>query len=207
MTGPTPRSGRGRRPAGDVRRDALAAASSVLLADGVGAVTFERVAQQGGVSRTTLRKWWSSPAALAVEAFFVDSDDRLGLPDSGDLARDIRTQLDGFVHLMTATPAGRAVRGLIAAAQHDDEVRRAFVDHYVRPRREVGGSALSRAQRRGQLDAGVDVQVLVDQVWGACYYRLLTEPERVTPDYLDTLVAQAPGLTGRARPPSRADRD
>jgi hypothetical protein len=50
---------------------------------------------------------------------------------------------------------------------------------------------LERAQARGQLRDDADVQVLIDQIWGACYYRLLTEDETVTPEYADRLVEQA----------------
>jgi AcrR family transcriptional regulator len=174
-----------------VRRAALRAATSLLLDEGIAAVTFERVARLGGVSKTTLYKWWPSAAAIAVEGYFAVSAPQLELADSGDIAADLRAQLGEFVELMTRSTAGPAVRGLIASAQADDDVRRAFVQYYVRPRREIGGAGLRRAQARGQLSTRIDVQVLIDQIWGACYYRLLTEPELVTATYLDALVDQA----------------
>jgi len=191
MTAQLARSGRGRRPADEVRRDALDAAARLLLEQGVAGVTYDRVAASSTVSRTTLYKWWPSAAALAAEAFFTASEPELELVDTGDVRADLRAQLGAFADLMLRSPAGPALRGLIAAAQSDDAVLAALQEHYVRPRRRIGGAALERAQQRGQLAAGVDVQVVVDQIWGACYYRLLTEPDTVTTGYLDALVSQA----------------
>ena len=193
------RVGRGRRPEEEVRQAALGAATSLLLDEGIAAVTFERVARLAGVSKTTLYKWWPSAAAIAVEGYFAVSAPQLELSDSGDIATDLRAQLGQFVDLMTRSVAGPAVRGLIAAAQSDDDVRLAFVVHYVHPRREIGGAALRRAQSRGQLSTKIDVQVLIDQLWGACYYRLMTEPDLVTATYLDALVDQALNGVAAAR--------
>ncbi|MEY2848583.1 MAG: hypothetical protein RI885_1248 [Actinomycetota bacterium] len=191
VTQDTVRNGRGRRPASVVREAALGAASALLLEHGVDAVTYKGVSDLGGVSRTTLQRWWPSPASLAAEAFFRGSEDRLELSDSGDIAADLLKQSEQFFVLMTQTPAGAVLRGLIAAAQSDPEVRSAFVEGFVRPRRRIGGAALERAQGRGQLSSDVDVQVVIDQIWGAFYWRLLTEPDSVDEPYLDALVAQA----------------
>jgi AcrR family transcriptional regulator len=191
MTRESVRTGRGRRPANAVRDAALSAASALLFERGVEAVTFQGVSALGGVSRTTLQSWWPSPAALAAEAFFQGSEASLQLSDSGDIGADLRGQFQEFVHLMTQTPAGSVLRGLVAAAQSDPEVLAAFAEGFVRPRRRIGGAALERAQARGQLRTDVDVQVVIDQIWGSCYWRMLTEPDKVNADYLDALLNQA----------------
>jgi Tetracyclin repressor-like, C-terminal domain len=209
MTQDSVRIGRGRRPANAVRDAALGAASVLLFDQGVDAVTYKGVSDLGGVSRTTLKSWWPSPASLAAEAFFLGSEESLEPTDSGDIGKDLREQLEQFVALMTQTPAGSVLRGLIAAAQSDAGVRSAFAEGFVRPRRRIGGKALERAQERGQLHTEVEVQVVVDQIWGACYWRLLTEPDQVDERYLDALVTQAlrgAGYAGPFRPGLRRGR-
>lgn len=186
----SPRPGRGRRPAAEVRAAALAAAADLLYAGGVGAVTHERVARHAGVSKTTLYRWWSSAGTLASDAFFERSAADLALDYSGDIARDLREQLARFVRVMTETDAGRAIRGLIAAAQHDDAVRRGFADRYVAPRRAHGARAIEAARAAGELHSETEPQLLIDQLWGACHYRLLTDLEPVDREYTDRLVEQ-----------------
>ena len=191
--GHEPRRGRGRRPAGEVRRRVLAAAARLLFDEGVDAVTFERVAATAGSSKTTLYKWWPSAGALAAEAFFARSEATLHFPDTGDIRDDLRTQLRAFVELLTAGGAGRP----IAAAQLDIDLADAWSTAYTRPRRDLAFEALKRAQRRGQIREGLDLDAVVDQLWGACYYRLLVPDHPLDGAYADALVDQA--MTGIAQ--------
>jgi AcrR family transcriptional regulator len=188
---PSERVGRGRRPAAEVRAAALGTAADLLFHEGIAAVTHERVSALAGVSKTTLYKWWPSAGAIAADAYFHRSAPDLEMPYTGDIESDLKTQLRHFVDLLTRTDAGRAIRGLIAAAQWDDAVREGFAERYVRPRRAYGAAVLEEARQRGELRVDVDSQVLIDQLWGACYYRLLTEVDPVTPEYTDRLVDQA----------------
>ena len=47
-----------------MRADTLRAVGDILLAEGLADLTFVRAAQQAGVSRTTLYKWWPSIGQL-----------------------------------------------------------------------------------------------------------------------------------------------
>lgn len=168
-----PRRGRGRRPAADVRAAVLSAAGRVLLRDGLSAVTFGRVADEAGASRMTLYKWWPSPGALAVEAYFAQSAPVLDFPDTGDVRADLVAQLTAFVRWLTHDGAATVVSELVGAAQLDPDVALAWAETYARPRRELARVRLRTAQERGQLRADADLDVIVDQLWGACYHRLL----------------------------------
>ncbi|TDE92753.1 TetR/AcrR family transcriptional regulator [Occultella glacieicola] len=174
MTGSeTPRRGRGRRPAAEVRASVLAAAGRVLLEEGLPAVTFDRVAREAGSSKMTLYKWWPSPGALAAEAYFAGSQEALDFHDTGDLEADLTAQLTAFVRLLTVEGAGRPVSELIGAAQVDPELGRAWSEAYALPRRELARVRLRIARDRGELREGVDLDVIVDQLWGAVYHRML----------------------------------
>lgn len=190
-TTPVPRRGRGRRPAAEVRAEVLAAAAELLLEEGIAAVTFERAAAASGASKTTVYKWWPSPGALAAEAYFQHVEHDLEFADTGDIERDVRTQLIAFAHLVSEGPAGRAVRELIGAAQSDADLRAAFVFSYSRPRRQAAVDAFRLAAERGQIRAGVSAEVLVDQLWGACYHRLLLLDEPVDAELIDQIVTNA----------------
>jgi AcrR family transcriptional regulator len=190
-TQPTARTGRGRRPTAEVRAAALSTAGDLLFERGISAVTHERVAMLAGVSKTTLYKWWPSAGALAADAYFERSAPNLEMPYTGDIEADLKSQLGHFIQMLTGTDAGRAVRGLIAAAQWDDGVREGFAERYVRPRRAYGSAVLEQARENGELSVDMNAQVLIDQLWGACYYRLLTEGDIVTKEYTDRLVDQA----------------
>jgi AcrR family transcriptional regulator len=167
------RPGRGRRPAAEVRAAILAAAGRILLRDGIQAISFDRVAMEAGSSKTTIYKWWSSPGVLAAEAYFARSRPVLDFPDTGDLRADLISQLTSFVRWLTDDGAARPVSELVGIAQTDPEVARAWSERYALPRRELARIRLRAAQRAGQLRADADLDIIVDQLWGACYHRLL----------------------------------
>lgn len=167
------RRGRGRRPAAEVRDAVLAAAGRILLDDGMTAVTFDRVATEAGSSKMTLYKWWPSPGALAAEAYFAQSRRTLDFPDTGDIRADLLTQLGAFVRWLTKEGADRPVSQLIGGAQTDAELGRAWSESYALPRRELALERLRVAQKQGELRDDADLEVIVDQLWGACYHRML----------------------------------
>ncbi|WP_224392467.1 TetR/AcrR family transcriptional regulator [Pseudonocardia sp. ICBG1293] len=181
---------RGRRPSAEVRGEVLEAAGRLLLAEGLGGMTFERVAADAGASRTTLHKWWPSRGALALEAYFDAVRDTLAFPDTGDIAADLTEQLRAFVRLTTRTPAGRILAELIGAIQTDPELAATYRERYSMPRRALAVDALVRARDRGQLRPDMDPEAVVDQLWGACYHRLLIADQPLDEAFTDTLVVQ-----------------
>lgn len=184
----TVRRGRGRRPADEVRRDILTAAGGLLLSEGMAAFTIERVAQTAGASKTTIYKWWPSKGALALDGYFHAVEQTLAFPDTGDITADLTTQLLAFVHLMTRTPAGRLLAELIGQAQTDPDLSAAFSRNYSVERRRLAVEALGKARERGQVRADVDPRVVIDQLWGACYHRLLIPDEPITDEFALALI-------------------
>ena len=185
------RRGRGRRPAAEVRGRVVEAAAALLFEQGLAAVTFDKVAALAGASKTTLYKWWPSAGALAAEAYFNKVEHTLEFPDTGDIAADLRTQLRAFVQLLTGEGAGAVIAELIGAAQTDPALWAAFSASYSRPRRALAIAALEQARERGQLRHGFNLQIIVDQLWGACYHRLLIPDEPLTLEFADELVYNA----------------
>jgi AcrR family transcriptional regulator len=179
--------GRGRRRAEDVRHATLTAAAELLLAEGVHALSFSKVSARAGVSKMTLYKWWPSPGALAFDAYFNAFQETLAFPDTGDVRRDLATQLRVFVNLLNRN--GPVIAGIIGAAQGDSDLAQALSTHYVTQRRALAVERLTRAQQAGQIRAEVDLETIVDQLWGAVYHRLLLPAKPLTTEFIDQLIA------------------
>ena len=192
------RRGRGRRPAAEVRAGVLEAAGRILLRDGMAGVTFDRVAAEAGSSKMTLYKWWPSPGALAADAYFSRSEQLLEFPNTGNIRADLAAQLGSFVRWLTVDGAGRTISELIGAAQSDSDLAAALTAGYSLPRRELALARLRLAQRDGQLRDDADLEVIVDQLWGACYHRLLVLKVPFDDSLIPKLIDQA--LYGAAAP-------
>jgi len=188
MTDVAPRRGRGRRPADEVRADVLRTVGELLLSEGLADFTIERVARLSGVSKTTIYKWWPSRGALALDGYFHAVEPTLAFPDSGDIGRDLGEQLHAFGHLIRDTVAGRLLAELIGMSQTDSDLAVAYRALYSSERRRLAVARMLRAQDAGQLRADVDPQVVVDQLWGAVYHRLLIPDEPITEAFVSALL-------------------
>ena len=195
---PALRPGQGRRPTAEVRQAILDAAGRLLLAKGMAGFTIERVAALAGTSKMTIYKMWPSKGVLALAGYFATVEDALSFPDTGDLEADLITQLTAFIRLLRDTRAGPVIAGLIGQAQVDPELATAYREQYSGPRRALAVDAFDRARTRGQIDSAVDPEVLVDQLWGACYHRLLLPDQPLTEEFGRALVRNV--LHGVSRP-------
>jgi len=178
---------RGRRPVAAVREDVLGTASALLADVGLAGLTIERLARDSGVSKTTIYKHWPSVGALALDAYFHSVEDVLAFPDTGDIRADLRAQLREFIRLMRG-PAGRLVAELIGRAQLDPELAVAYRERYSAERRRIAVGRMRAARDLGQLRPDLDLETVIDQLWGAVYHRLLIPDQPLTEPLADLLV-------------------
>jgi hypothetical protein len=136
----------------------------------------------------TIYKWWPSKGALALDGYFHRVDPQLVFPDTGDIEADLRAQLHTFMRVIHDSPAGRVIGELIGQAQSDPELKVAYLERYSGPRRAKAVAAMETAKSRGQLRASLDAESVVDQLWGACYHRLLLPDQPLTDEFVDALV-------------------
>ena len=188
MADDRPRRGRGRRPAAEVREEILDASAELLFDEGMAGFTIEKVANVSGASKMTIYKWWPSKGALALDGYFHRVDPELVFPDTGDIEADLRTQLHSFLRVICHSPAGRVIGELIGQAQSDPDLKAAYLARYSGPRRAKAVAAIETAKARGQLRANLDPETVVDQLWGACYHRLLLPDQPLTDEFVDALV-------------------
>jgi hypothetical protein len=62
---------------------------------------------------------------------------------------------------------------MIAAADSDSELAKAFRNHFVMARREEGRALLNEAMQAGDLRRDINVDVALDMIYGALFFRLL----------------------------------
>jgi len=176
--------GRG-RPRDEEARSRILQASLEALEDlGYPGVTCEAIAERAGASKATIYRWWPHKEAVMLEALRESVAHELPFPDSGSLKEDIRIQLRNFVKLLRSS-RGRVFKGMIAAAQSDPKVATAFLSIWVLPRREFARRSLERYA--SELRTDIDLGVVLDQLYGPLYYRLLIGHEPLTAKLADQI--------------------
>jgi AcrR family transcriptional regulator len=166
-----PRRGRPRSVHAD--REILRAATEILEVKGVGGLSIEEVAAKASVGKTTIYRRWSSRGTLALDAFLAVFDGQQALPDTGAFSGDLRIAFGRWVKAVAGTSAGVMLVGLIAELQQDRILAAKWQDQVVAPLRAQFSIMLDRAISRGEISADTDASVVLDLVFGACYYRLL----------------------------------
>src|SRR5208283_3712912 len=61
--------------------------------NGFADLTIERVAEEAGVGKATVYRWWPNKAALVADVFASSVTQKLRFPDTGSVSRDMRQQM------------------------------------------------------------------------------------------------------------------
>lgn len=193
--------GRGRPRCEDTRKRILTAALESLEESGFLQTTTDHIAVRAGASKATIYRWWSTKAELVAEALRESVAQELPFPNTGDVKRDLHIQLRNFIEILTG-PRGRVFKGLLAAAQSDPEAAAAFLSVWVMPRRQEAKTVLVEHQKQGRLDDSLDLDLVLDLVYGPLYFRLLSGHGKLTAGYADDIADLAlRGLLGNADQP------
>jgi AcrR family transcriptional regulator len=189
---------RGRRRSERSHEAIVAATQQLLVERGYPEVTIEAIAARAGVGKQTIYHWWPSRAALVLEAYLAGSE-TVPLPPEGTTAHeDVRALLGWLIAVLAQPIGGHVVAGLVADLQHDADLAEGFRRDVVPARRRPMLVALERARDRGEIRVDADLELAVDALHGAVFYRLLLSGEPLGGDFADQLAEQTlAGLAAR----------
>lgn len=180
-----PSRGRPRDPR--TRAAILAAARALLDKGGLTAVTIEAIAAKAGVSRPTIYRYWPNAPAVAMAAFLEAS----GAPAAGKTSRSPLTALRAQLHAVAdafAAPAGRSVAAMVAAAQSETELAKAFRNEFIARNRDAARELLERCIAERLVAPPADIDLALDLVFGPLFYRLLMGHAPITRGFVDQLL-------------------
>jgi AcrR family transcriptional regulator len=193
----------GRPRSETARRAILRASFDLLRRHGITGVTAEAVAERAKVSKATLYRWWPCAAATAMDAFFEEVFSRLDVVATSDPLADIRARLRQGAELM-AGELGDVLAGLIATTHTDPRLAESFRERYVEPGRDDFRRLLVRAVEAGALRSDLDLDLAIDVIFGAFFYRRLVCHEATSPRTMEvTLGYVLEGLLARPRAGTR----
>lgn len=136
-------------------------------------ITIEGIAARAGVGKQTIYRWWRSKGAVVVDALTEQNsaEDLLPLPDTGDLATDMRTVLRGAVDEFTSPEIEPLFRALAIESLQDRALQRQVVDRIYRPRLDQVEVRFHSAQRRGQIRTDVDLTIAFELFVAPIFHR------------------------------------
>ncbi len=178
-----------RRPPGrprseQARQSILRSTLRLLRKKGFAQLSIEAIAADAHVGKATVYRWWPSKGALVVDAFASSAEDELHFPDRGSVYEDMSLQMNQWLGVLRSAK-GRIVAAVIAGAQSDPELLEAFRARFLRPRRQEAYQTLRRGIERGELPRNLDLDLVLDTLYGAMYMRFLIRHDELNEDYVN----------------------
>jgi AcrR family transcriptional regulator len=193
-----PKKKPGRPPSEAARQAILATAYRILMQDGLGRLTMERVAVEAGVGKPTIYRSWTNAQELAMAAFLSRPDvevaettlkaKRGGSATKGLSVRDALKSHLASVTRAFATNRGRQITLTMASADPESELAKAFRSQIILKGREVGRRLLEVAVASGEIRLNGNMETVLDMVYGPLYFRLLVGHLALTGDFSNQLV-------------------
>jgi AcrR family transcriptional regulator len=164
----------------------LRSALKLLGANGFSALTIEDVAAHATVGKATVYRWWPNKAALIADAFANSATRKLHFPDTGSVRTDMSRQMRQVIQVFHSR-RGRILAAILAAGQSDRALIAAFRERFMKPRRQEAYATLRRGIQRGELRKDIDMDLLLDSLYGPIYMRFLIRHDKLTPGFVDHL--------------------
>src|SRR5271163_611606 len=184
----------GKRPPGrprseESRQSILRSTLKLLKQDGGFAeLSIEAVAADANVGKTTVYRWWPTKAALVADAFSTSADEELQFPNTGSVQRDMNLQMRRLIRIFRSE-RGKVVAALLAGGQSDTELIEAFRDRFLWPRRKQAYQTLQRGIDRGELPTHIDLNLVLDSLYGPIYMRFLIRHFELNENFADEICA------------------
>jgi AcrR family transcriptional regulator len=173
------------RPRSENARQAILRSTLKLVGRvGFADLSIEAIAADAKVGKATVYRWWPNKGALVVDAFASTTEEELYFPDSGSVFKDVSLQMKQWLGVLRS-PRGCIVRAVLAGGQSDPELIEEFRKRFLWPRREDAYRTLRRGIERGELPGGLDLDLVLDTLYGAMYMRFLIRHAELSERYVE----------------------
>ncbi|PXX64212.1 TetR family transcriptional regulator [Nocardia tenerifensis] len=171
----------------------LAAATELIRELPYAKLSVEAIAARAGVGKQTIYRWWPSKGAVVFDAMLeLDSGpEGLALPDTGDIAADLRALLRGSVAALTDPGFESFLRALYIEIQQDPEIGAAYRERLLLPERAAIADRLAAGVRSGELRQDLDLELATDLLLGPIQSRWSLGLGGLTESYADAALDAA----------------
>lgn len=178
-----------------IRQDSVSqicmdAAMKMISEQGYGALTVEAIAKITGIAKTTIYRRWKSKGELILDALLHSSERNIKPANSVSPAQDIKSFIIQTCDLVEKNNLGSSLAAVVAEAQLDGDFAEQLWHRFIKKRRGVLSEIIERGKAAGELRADCDTEIVMDIIYGAFWYRVLTNRSPLSRKFAKTLVDQ-----------------
>ena len=134
-------------------------------------LTLDAVAESAGVGKMAIYRRWPNKAAVVMDAFLTLIGPESEFPIAARAIESLKLQMRLQAKLF-AGDYGKLIKALLGESQFDAELAEAFRNRWLIPRRDMTLEVLKAAVRQGDLRTDLDLDTVIDMLYGPFYYRL-----------------------------------
>jgi len=166
------------------------AAIEVLAETGYDGMTIDMVATRAKAGKATLYRRWASKSELVLDAVACMKGgpvDHATLPDTGTLRGDLIAMIKAPT-LKDAEQKLKVMAGLVSMLSRNPELADAATAAIVEPRASANRFIMRRAQERGEVSPGADIDTIAMVSPSMAAYRVLILRKPVDREFLVSLI-------------------
>ncbi len=177
------------RPRSEASRKAIIE-STVSLIESLGyeKLKIVDIAKAARVGKQTIYRWWSSKAELVIEAVLEDAREYVAVPATGSLSEDLRELIRASCRRVSTDASKNMLSGLLMAGRKDSKTLKLFREQFIESRRDVIRKIFRKHSKEEGLKSNINVELIMDLIFGAMWYRLLMEHAPLDDNFADELI-------------------
>ena len=164
----------------------------------MGAVTMEAVALRAKVGKPTIYRSWPNREALAMAAMMSGAAPKTSVRITSSAVDDLKRQLRKVGEAFSSS-RGRNATLMVASADPDSELSKAFRNQVMLASREEGRAILARAIKENAIRRDIKIDIVLDMIYGPIFYRLLIGHAPLGEHFTDHLIGEV--LKGLSQAP------
>lgn len=179
------------RPRSEASRQSILDATwKLLLHTSVKDVSIEGIAKKANVGKTTIYRWWPNKISLVLDAV----NGQMMFPPaaiSGHSAKELMVaQLERFGKTLKGR-TGRIITEVFAESQGSQDLLEIYYKNFMLQHEEILANIVEQGKGSGEFAPNADTALVVDMIYGSVFYRLMSNPESIQPQFFDGLAVLA----------------
>ena len=175
------------RPRSEASRQAILDATwKLLLHTSVKDISIEAIAKKANVGKTTIYRWWPNKVSVVLDAV----NGQMMFPPaviSGDSAKELMLgQLERFGKTLKGR-TGRIITEVFAESQGSQDLLEIYYKNFMLQHEEILANIIEQGKQSGEFAMNADTALVVDMIYGSVFYRLMSNPESIQPEFFDGL--------------------
>lgn len=167
-----PRRSPGRARSDTSRLAVLSSTLKLLEKTPLQQISIESIAREAGVGKATIYRWWSSKAAVVIDAFVQNHVVHTPMPKGVSCQKALTSHIHLLVEQYGGWP-GRIVAQILSEGQSDPDVLRELRERFFYGRRAVVREVIEEGRRSGEIRTDIDAETQMDILYAPIYFRLI----------------------------------